>query len=58
MNRLIVPALFACAGFALAAPLPVLAAQGDEKVNQLIIYGKDPCPASSGNEITVCARQG
>ncbi|TCU59410.1 hypothetical protein EDF58_10291 [Novosphingobium sp. PhB57] len=30
---------------------------GDEKVNQLIVYGEDPCPASSGNEITVCARK-
>ncbi|WP_334183285.1 hypothetical protein [Novosphingobium sp.] len=30
---------------------------GDDKVNQLIIYGDDPCPASSGGEITVCARK-
>jgi hypothetical protein len=25
-------------------------------VNQLIIYGDDPCPPSSGDEIIVCAR--
>jgi len=30
----------------------------EEKVNQLIVFGNDPCPASSGNEITVCARKG
>ncbi|MPS67493.1 hypothetical protein ACLIMP_02935 [Novosphingobium aerophilum] len=30
---------------------------GDEKVNQLIIYGDDPCPASASGEITVCARK-
>ena len=30
---------------------------GAEKVNQLIVYGNDPCPASTGNEITVCARK-
>ncbi|HUD30578.1 MAG TPA: hypothetical protein VMQ93_17045 [Novosphingobium sp.] len=30
---------------------------GGEKVNQLIVYGEDVCPASSGGEITVCARK-
>ncbi|WP_404479496.1 hypothetical protein [Novosphingobium sp. BL-52-GroH] len=30
---------------------------GDEKVNQLIIYGEDPCPPSGSTEITVCARK-
>jgi hypothetical protein len=28
-----------------------------EKVNQLIVFGDDPCPASQENEITVCARK-
>ena len=28
-----------------------------EKVNQLIVYGDDPCPVSQGDEITVCARK-
>lgn len=27
------------------------------KVNQLIVYGEDRCPASAGDEITVCARR-
>lgn len=56
MKRLVALAVLAsCAGF---APLPA-AAQGEpgEKVNQLIVYGDDPCPASSGGEITVCARK-
>lgn len=30
---------------------------GGEKVNQLIVYGDDPCPESTGDEITVCARK-
>lgn len=34
-----------------AAPQP-----GDEKINQLIVYGDDSCPQSSGEEIVVCAR--
>jgi hypothetical protein len=33
------------------------AQSAEEKVNQLIIYGNDPCPPSSDNEITVCARK-
>ncbi|WP_428332872.1 hypothetical protein [Novosphingobium sp.] len=57
MNRLILPTLLACAVAGLAAPLPALAAQGDERVNQLIVYGTDACPASTSTEITVCARK-
>lgn len=30
---------------------------GGEKINQLIVYGNDPCPVSKGDEITVCARK-
>jgi hypothetical protein len=30
---------------------------GGDKVNQLIVYGDDPCPAPTGDEITVCARK-
>jgi hypothetical protein len=32
-------------------------AEEDLKVNQLIVYGDDPCPASTRDEITVCARR-
>ena len=28
----------------------------DPRINQLIIYGDDPCPQSSNDEIIVCAR--
>ena len=49
---------------ALLAAVPVLAqdspdaaSAGAERVNQLIVYGDDPCPPSRGDEITVCARK-
>ncbi|HEY5723169.1 MAG TPA: hypothetical protein VIT45_12685 [Allosphingosinicella sp.] len=29
----------------------------DVRVNQLVVYGDDPCPASTNDEITVCARK-
>ncbi len=46
----------------ICASVPVLAQDasapqpGDEKINQLIVYGDDSCPQSSGDEIVVCAR--
>lgn len=30
---------------------------GVDRVNQLIVYGDDPCPPSTDNEIIVCARK-
>jgi len=55
-------ALLAAAPLALAAiPAPAsaqdLTAPGGERVNTIIIYGDDPCPAAQGEEITVCARK-
>jgi hypothetical protein len=52
--------LLAATALALTAPAnaqDVPASQpGDEKINQLIIYGDDECPQSQGDEIVVCAR--
>ncbi|MEO9599347.1 hypothetical protein [Parasphingorhabdus sp.] len=31
--------------------------QAGDRVNQLVIYGDDPCPQSSADEIVVCARK-
>jgi len=48
--------------FMLSAQAPaqdaLTAKPGDEKINQLIIYGNDKCPESVGDEIVVCARMG
>lgn len=61
MKRLTLAA-FALPALLLAGTGPAFAQEGPievagEKVNQLIVYGDDPCPASVGNEITVCARK-
>lgn len=32
-------------------------AAGNERINQLIVYGDDPCPQSSEEQINVCARK-
>ncbi|PTQ13533.1 hypothetical protein CLG96_01065 [Sphingomonas oleivorans] len=46
----------------LAAPAPaqepdVVSAQPPERVRTLLVYGDDPCPQSTAEEIVVCARQ-
>lgn len=55
--RITALALIATAGIAVSRPALAQDATSGEKVNQLIIYGDDPCPASSAGEITVCARK-
>jgi hypothetical protein len=56
MKRLVLLPLLAV--FAAPAAAQDAPAQGaaEPKVNQLIIYGDDKCPESTGDEITVCAR--
>jgi hypothetical protein len=49
----------ATALFAFAAPAFAQGAgPADPKINQLIVYGEDPCPPSTDEVITVCARRG
>ena len=38
-------------------PTFALGQEASERVNQLIIFGDDPCPVSATGEITVCARK-
>lgn len=49
--------LFALAGLALVATPAVHAAEPRERIATLVVYGDDPCPRSSEDEIVVCARQ-
>lgn len=52
----LVPALLL--GTPAMAQEPTVGDAGGERVNQLIVYGDDPCPVpSSPDEITVCARK-
>ena len=39
----------------LALPAPALAQQS--RVSEIIVYGTDPCPRSTDDEIVVCARK-
>lgn len=44
-------------GLSLSAASASAQSGGEERVNQLIVYGDDPCPQSTDAEITVCARK-
>ena len=56
MPRLLIAAIALISPVILLAT-PASAQDPGEKVNQLIVYGDDPCPPSTGDEITVCARK-
>lgn len=55
MKRILILPVIAL-GAVLATPAAAQDAPG-EKVNQLIVFGDDPCPASQDGSITVCARK-
>lgn len=59
MKRLIPAALLAASAFAVPAHAQEagLVDPAGERVNQIIVYGDDPCPASTDGTITVCARK-
>jgi hypothetical protein len=40
----------------LAAPQPALA-QNNTRISEIIVYGTDPCPRSTDDEVVVCARK-
>nr|ART35712.1 B403 [uncultured bacterium] len=40
---------------AIVAPSPALAQNG--KISEIIVYGTDPCPRSTDDEVVVCARK-
>jgi hypothetical protein len=57
MIRAFTPSLLVPLLAAAALSSPAAAQEGpEEKYNQVIVYGNDPCPQSTGDEIIVCAR--
>ncbi len=42
---------------AMIAPAAPALAQNNSKVSEIIVYGTDPCPRSTDDEIVVCARK-
>jgi hypothetical protein len=59
MKRLVTLAAMLAGGAGLAAEASAFQADGSRghRVSQVIVYGNDPCPQSSGDDIVVCARR-
>ena len=38
-------------------PAPILAQNNNSKVSEIIVYGTDPCPRSTDDQVVVCARK-
>lgn len=60
MKKIITAALPLTAALLWTGPVQAqetAAGPGNERIKQVIVYGNDPCPVSSGDEIVVCARQ-
>jgi hypothetical protein len=57
MTRLTITfaATAALAGGLAALPTPALAQQGN--VAEIVVYGNDPCPRSTADQVVVCARR-
>lgn len=59
MNRLLIAlgaTAAACAGF-VGLPAPALAQQQQGNIAEIIVYGNDPCPRSTDDQVVVCARR-
>ena len=54
-NLTLAAASLALALPAALAPLPALAQNG--RISEIIVYGTDPCPRSTDDEVVVCARK-
>jgi hypothetical protein len=50
-------ALSGLAVFAAAAALPSAPAAAQNRISEIIVYGTDPCPRSTDDEVVVCARK-
>lgn len=58
MTRFAIPFAAAAALTASVAALPAPAsAQAKEKISEIIVYGTDPCPRSTDDDVVVCARK-
>lgn len=60
MSKLAAPLAVAAlvAGLAAISPRPALAQASGDRVNEIIVFGTDPCPRSTDDEVVVCKRVG
>ena len=57
MNRLVIGAAAIAAAGAGLAGLPSPAVAQQQNIAEIIVYGNDPCPRSTDDQVVVCARR-
>ncbi len=57
MTRLMIPLAATIAAVAGFAALPAPAAAQQNAIAEIIVYGNDPCPRSTDDQVVVCARR-
>ena len=57
MNRLVIGAAAVAAAGAGLAGLPSPAVAQQQNIAEIIVYGNDPCPRSTDDQVVVCARR-
>jgi hypothetical protein len=58
MKRILSLTALAAAAALYAMPAAAPAQTPGQRINRIVVYGKDRCPRASGNDITICARRG
>lgn len=57
MNTRIILALGTVIGGGLLAVVPATAQQAQQRTREIIVFGTDPCPRATDDEVVVCARR-
>ena len=58
MTKFTIALVVASAGLGASLGLPAPAiAQSSDKVSEIVVYGEDPCPRSTDDQVVVCARR-
>ncbi len=57
MTKLAAPLAAAAALLGGFSALPAIAQAQDQRIAEVIVYGNDPCPRSTDDEVVVCARK-
>jgi len=58
MTKLAAPLAAAALVAGFAAPPALAQTAANDRVNEIIVYGTDPCPRSTDDEVVVCKRVG
>lgn len=57
MTKMLLPLLATAAAASVLASQPAEAQARDQQVTRIVVFGEDPCPRSTDDNVVVCARK-